>query len=198
MDQWNSSWGPQLSRQTLNLSALVDLPWGFQLGFFSSMAGAGPQEAYVTGVDLTGSGIATTPLPGLGFNCLNRGCGKSDLAAAVDSWNSTYAGKKDARGQTIPGLVLPSNYNFGRTFDSQDLRLTKTLTVKERYKFAVFGEMFNVLNYFNPSGYNYNIDQKSSNPATQTFNFGIPTQRTGQVFGSGGPRAVQVGGRFTF
>ncbi len=198
LDRWNDSWAPQLARQSLNISALVDLPWGFQIGLFSAMSSRSPQMAFVTGVDLTGSGVATTPLPGLDFYCLNRGCGKQDVINAVNNWNSTYAGKKDARGQAIPSLILPTNFDFGRAFDSQDIRVTKTVTVKERYKFAVFGEMFNVLNYFNPSGYNYNIDQKSANPATQTFNFGQPSQRTGQVFGSGGPRAVQIGGRFTF
>jgi hypothetical protein len=176
----------------------VDLPWGFQIGLISTMATQGPQMAYVSGVDLTGSGITTTPLPGLGFNCLNRGCGQSELAAAVANWNTTYLNKKDARGQAIPQLVLPPSYNFGRFLNSQDLRLTKQFTFKERFKISVFGEMFNVLNYFNPSGYNFNLDPKSANPATQTYNFGIPTQRAGQVFGSGGPRAVQVGGRFTF
>ena len=65
-------------------------------------------------------------------------------------------------------------------------------------KLSLFGEMFNVLNYFNPSGYNFNIDPKNSNPAAQTFAFGIPSQRVGQVFGSGGPRAMQIGGRFVF
>jgi len=195
LDQWNSSYGPQLARHTLNVSGVVNLPWDFQVGLISTMATKGPQMAYVTGVDLTGSGITTTPLPGLSFNCLNRGCGQSELAAAVDSWNSTYAGKKDAIGKAIPALALPPNYNFGRFFNSQDLRLTKQFKIKERLKISVFGEMFNVLNYFNPSGYNFNLDPKA---ATQTFNFGIPTQRAGQVFGSGGPRAVQVGGRITF
>jgi len=28
--------------------------------------------------------------------------------------------------------------------------------------------------------------------------FGQPTQRAGQSLGQGGPRAVQIGGRFTF
>jgi hypothetical protein len=198
LDNWSTSYGPQLSRQTLNVTGVVNLPWGFQIGIISTMATKGPQMAYVTGVDLTGSGVTTTPLPGLGFNCLNRGCGKSELSSAVDSWNSTYAGKKDAIGKAIPALALPPNYNFGRLFNSQDLRLTKEFKFKERYKISVFGEMFNVLNYFNPSGYNFNLDNKNANPAAQTFNFGIPTQRTGQTFGSGGPRAVQVGGRFTF
>jgi hypothetical protein len=58
--------------------------------------------------------------------------------------------------------------------------------------------MFNVLNYYNPGGSNFNLDTKNSNPAAQTYAFGIPTQRVGQVFGSGGPRSAQVGARFTF
>lgn len=198
LDNWSGSYGPQLSRQSLNVTGFVDLPWGFQVGLISTMASRGPQMAFVSGVDLSGSGVTTTPLPGLSFNCLNRGCGESDLSAAVDSWNSTYAGKKDARGQAIPALVLPPSYDLGRFFNSQDLRVTKNFKFKERYKLSVFAEMFNVLNYTNPSGYNFNLDNKNSNPANQTFNFGIPTQRTGQVFGSGGPRALQLGGRFSF
>ena len=99
---------------------------------------------------------------------------------------------------TIPALALPPSFNFGRTFNSQDVRLTKQFTVKEKYRFQVFGEMFNVLNYFNPTGYNFNLDPKASSAAAQTYNFGQPTARFGQVFGSGGPRAVQVGGRFSF
>ena len=198
LDNWSGSYGPQLSRQSLNVSGVVNLPWGFQVGIISTMATKGPQMAYVTGIDLSGSGVTTTPLPGLKFNCLNRGCGQSELSAAVDSWNSTYAGKKDGRGQTMPALALPPNYNFGRLFNSQDLRLTKQFKIKERYAISVLGEMFNVLNYTNPSGYNFNLDTRNANPANQTYNFGIPTQRTGQTFGSGGPRAVQVGARFTF
>jgi len=58
--------------------------------------------------------------------------------------------------------------------------------------------MFNVLNYFNPSGYNYTLDTQNTNAAAQTYAFGQPTQRIGQIFGSGGPRAMQVGARFQF
>jgi hypothetical protein len=198
MDKYNTSWGPQLARETLTLSGIVDLPWGFQVGLISTMSGKGPAEPTIGNVDLTGSGVSTTPLPGLSFNCLNRGCSESDLAAAVASWNNTYAGKKDARGSTIPGIILPPNYTLGRNFNSQDLRVTKTFTVKERYKFSAFVEMFNVLNYFNPTGISTALDSANSNPANQTYSFGQPTGRFGQVFGSGGPRAVQIGGRFSF
>lgn len=198
LDNWATSYGPQGSRHTLNIVGVVQLPWGFEVGLVSTMASAGPVMPIVSGVDLTGSGVANTPLPGLSFNCINAGCGNSELVSAVNNWNSTYAGKKDARGQTIPAVVLPPHYDFGRMFDSQDVRVTKLFKVKERFQFSVFGEMFNVLNYFNPSGYNFNLDPRNPNAAAQTFAFGIPSQRTGQVFGSGGPRALQVGGRFTF
>ena len=190
MDQWNSSWGPQGSRNILNVSGIIDMPWGFQLGIISSTASRGPVMALVSGVDLTGSGISNTPIPGIPFNSFNRGSSKEDLSAAVANWNSTYAGKKDARGQTIPSLTLPANYEFGRVFNSQDLRLTKKFTYRERYVLSIFGEAFNILNYANYSGYSFNLNDTST--------FAQPTQRVGQVFGSGGPRAFQVGTRFQF
>jgi hypothetical protein len=190
MDQWNSSWGPQGSRNILTVSAIADLPWGLEVGLISSTSSAGPVMAFVANVDLTGSGIPTTPIPGIPFNGFNRGSSQADLAKAVANWNSTYAGKQDARGQTIPSLTLPQNYSFGRTFNSQDVRVTKKFTFRERYVFSVFGECFNIFNYANYSGYNFNLNDPTS--------FGQPTQRVGQVFGSGGPRAFQVGGRFQF
>jgi hypothetical protein len=143
----------------------------------------------ITGIDLTGSGAGSTPLPGLSYNCLNRGCGVSDLRAAVANWNSTYAGKLDGTGKKMPTLTLPANFNLGRAFNSQDARLTKTFTYHERYKASAFVEMFNVFNYANYGGYSFD----------PTYDlFGQQTQRATQVFGSGGPRAVQIGGRVTF
>ena len=68
------------------------------------------------------------------------GCGKDQLAAAVASFNSTYAGTKAPNGTTIPTLVFPPSYQFGDPTYSQDFRLTKTFEYKEKYKFSVFGE----------------------------------------------------------
>jgi Carboxypeptidase regulatory-like domain len=190
MDNYASTWGPQGSLQVLHVVGTVQLPWGFSLGAISSTSSKGAIMPVVSGIDISGSGAGSTPLPGLSYNCLNRGCGVTQLDAAVANWNSTYAGKLDATGKKIPTLTLPSNFSLGRNFNSQDLRLTKTFTYRERYKFNVFAEMFNVFNFANVSG-------QSWDPSNST-GFGIPTQRVTQVFGSGGPRAVQVGGRFTF
>ncbi len=191
LGNYASTWGPQGPRHVLSIVGTVDMPWGFQLGFISSFASKGPISGQVGGIDVNGNGSGVTPLPGLSFNCLNAGCGKSELEAAVANWNSTLAGTldKSPSPKKIPTLVLPTGYTLGRNFTSQDLRLTKTFKLKERYKFAVLAEMFNVFNYQNYGGFNFD-------PSSGVF--GIATQRQGQTFGSGGPRAVQLGGRFSF
>lgn len=196
LDNWSQAYGPQNTHNILNASAIVDLPWGFQLGIISATATPGPQNAAVSGVDLNGTGNGNSLLPGLGQNSLNAGSGKSDLAKAVANWNQNIAGTKDARGKVVPQLLLPSNYSLGRTFNSQDVRLTKTFTIRERYKFSILAEGFNIFNIANLSGYSFNVDQLQS--SNQTFAFGQPTSRASQVFGSGGPRAFQLGGRFQF
>jgi len=90
---------------------------------------------------------------------------------------------------------LPQNYTFGRPGASQDIRVTKLFTFRERYKLSVFTEIFNVLNYANIGGISTVLDVAG---AGSTLAFGQPTTRAGQVFGSGGPRAMQIGGRFQF
>jgi hypothetical protein len=191
LDNYASTWGPQAARQILHVVATIQLPWGFSLGLISSNSTKGPINPVVGGIDISGSGAGSTPLPLPSYNCLNISCGVGALETAVANWNATYAGKTDGTGQhTIPKLTLPANFTLGRPFNSQDARLTKTFTIREKYKFSVFAEIFNIFNYSNYSGYSFD-------PSNST-GFGIPTQRVQQVFGSGGARALQVGGRFTF
>ena len=173
------------------MSALVDLPGNIQIGIISAMAARSPVMPTIANVDLDGDGTTTTPIPGVDYNCFNRGCSDEDLAAAVAAFNQRYGGGRDARNQLIAPLALPANYELGDSFSSQDIRVTKTFTLASTStKLAVFVEGFNVFNVANLGGYSYNL----SNTAT----FGQPTNRASQVFGSGGPRAFQLGGRFTF
>jgi hypothetical protein len=206
LDDYFASYGPIGSRHILNVSANWELPRGFQLGFISAMASKGAFTPLVSDVDIDGDGTANEPLPGLSYNCINRGCGKRELEAAIQRWNTTYYPngkpngttipfKPDARGRNIPYIDPPSpNYQLGDWFSSQDIRLTKRFTWKERYHLTVFGEMFNVFNIANLSS--FNTTANSGRPGEPTF--GLPTQRQSQVFGSGGPRALQIGGRFSF
>lgn len=201
MDNYFQTWGPQGAMHILNVSGLVELPWGFQVGLISSMSSKGALNPSISGIDLDGDGSGSEPLPlAKGYNCINRRCGKSDLATAVQNWNVRFYPngapvaaadfKKDARGQNIPFLTLPANYELGDNFMSQDIRLTKKFTWKDQYSLAVFGEVFNVFNIANLTGYNFNLTSGAA--------FGQPTQRASQVFGTGGPRALQLGARITF
>ena len=196
---WFSGYGPVLARQNLNVSGTVHLPWGFDFSVNSSIISRSPVEPVIPNIALAGTDIAgSQALPGLSYGCLNAGCGKSDLAKAVNAFNATYAGTKDSKGNVVPTLVLPSDYQFGDPLFSQDFRLTKLFTIKERYHFNVFGEVFNAFNISNLTGYAFNLDSKAAPGTPQTFTFGQPTSRVGQILGSGGPRAFQFGARFLF
>jgi hypothetical protein len=56
---------------------------------------------------------------------------------AIDSFNSTWAGKKALNGATVPKLSLPSNYDLGTPIFNQDFRVTKEFVVKERCRFML-------------------------------------------------------------
>ncbi len=184
------AYGDVLPRHNLNVAGVVNLPWGFQLSLNSSIISRTPVMPVVPGVDLSGTGATTSgPLPGVAYNCFNDGCGKAQLAAAVAAFNSTYAGTKAPNGTLIPTLVLPSSYQFGSPTYTQDFRLTKVFAYRERYRLSLFGEMFNAFNIANLTGYSYNLNSSG---------FGQPSSRAVQTFGSGGPRAVQIGARVQF
>ena len=199
LNNYMQGYGPSLPRHNLNVSGIINLPWGFGLSFNSSIISATPVQPVTTNIDLSGTGATTSgPLPGTSYRCYALGCGKSDLAAAVNAFNATYAGTKAPNGAVIPKYVLPPDYQFGDPTFAQDFRLTKTFTYKERYKLSVYSELFNAFNIANLTGYSANLDTLNANPAKQTFSFGQPTQRAGQVFLSSGPRAAQFGARFSF
>ena len=145
----------------------------------------------IANVDLDGDGTTTTPIPGVEFNCFNRGCGEDDLAQARGGVQPAV--RRQAR-RARPGD--PAADAAGRLRVRRQLQLAgrprhqDVRPARHHDKLAVFVEVFNVFNVANLGGYSYNL----SNTAT----FGQPTNRASQVFGSGGPRAFQLGGRFTF
>jgi hypothetical protein len=205
LDNLHAGWGPTLARNNLNVNGLVTLPWGFSVSVNNSIISRTPVEPVITGIDLNGAGNTNFPLnlaaPNLGYNCFNSGCGRATLASAVASFNANYAGKKDARNATIPALIVPPNFEFGDPIFDTDFRITKEFKVpklREGSKLALFGEFFNAFNIANLTSYGFNLDKVNANPAAQTYSFGQPQARFNQVFGSGGPRAIQVGGRFSF
>lgn len=87
-------------------------------------------------------------------------------------------------------MTLPANYSFNNFF-THDLRLSRSFSFgSERVRFVLFGEVFNLFNTANLIQYSGNV---ADTPA-----FGQPGARFSQVFGSGGPRAFQLGARVSF
>ena len=187
------------ARHRFTFSGFLDLPRGFQASIIAVFASAPPFNAKLPGtLDINGDGTQGDTLPGLKVNSLGRGTSRKDLINLVTAFNATFAGKKDANGATIPALILPNNFRFGSTFQSEDVRLTKTFKLRERASVQAFFEVFNLLNIANLGGFTQTLDKVNSDPTKQAFSFGRPSTRIGQSFGTGGPRALQFGGRFSF
>jgi hypothetical protein len=176
-------------RHILSLSGLAQLPKRFQMGLFVSYVSKPPFSAILGGIDLNGDGTGDDLLPGTTVNQFNRSLGKNDLRRLVDDFNQTYAGGQDAHENFIPPITLPSKFEFGDAFLTQDLRLSREFTLHERWRMMLIGEVFNLFNIGNLSGRSGDLLYPG---------FGQPTSRVSQVFGSGGPRAFQLAARVSF
>jgi hypothetical protein len=177
------------ARHRLTISAVVELPYGFQTSLIAVYASRGPFNARVgSTIDLNGDGTTNDTLPGLPINSLNRGTSRTEFLRLVGNYNATMVGKTDANGNTISALVVPADFRFGDDFQSEDVRITKTIRIRERYQIQGFLEVFNLFNISNLGGYGTTLNNS----------FGRPSNRAGQNFGTGGPRAFQFGGRFSF
>jgi hypothetical protein len=115
--------------------------------------------------------------------------GRADLERLVSEFNPTYGGARDSQGRTIPRLTLPARYAFGDSFHALDLRLSRSFVFRERWRLSLIGEVFNLYNTANLTGYSGDLTSAA---------FGQPTSRATQVFGSGGPRAFQLAVRVAF
>lgn len=173
-------------------SGVAKLPWGFQGGLIATFESGAPLTITIPGTaasDLNGDGTNNDLLPGTGFNTANRDINASQLRQLVDQYNTQFAGRPAPRGGTFPTLTLPSNFDLGDSFQSYDLSLSKEFNiVGERLKLKLIGEAYNIFNISNRTGFSGRIDN----------GFGQPTGKANPIFGLGGPRIFQVGGRLTF
>src|SRR5262249_27246054 len=191
LDNWLQNRGPYDFdfTQIANLAGVVQLPWRFELALNFSYSSAAPFSAFVGGIDFNGDGTTDDLPPGTTVNAFNRGMGRADLERIVGEFNQTKAGTQDAQSRTIPRLVLPAHYAFGDNFHALDLRLSRSFVYRERWRLSLIGEVFNLYNKANLSDYSGDLTSSG---------FGQPTSRFTQVFGSGGPRAFQLGARVSF
>jgi hypothetical protein len=171
----------------------------------SQLWSAPPLNTILTGLDLDGDGISRTLLPGTSHNSLGYGLSNQGLRALVSAYNDDVERRTrrvvNADGsisvirprtpfnQIIDPITLPGVFSNGDSFISQDLRLTKKMPLNESFTLSLIGEAFNLFNVANLTGYSNILNQP---------NYGQPSSRIGQVFGTGGPRAFQFGARVEF
>ena len=187
---------PTDQRHRLTLSGVVDLGRGFQLSGIWRMASGVPMDI------LMPDGQSRIPV-------IDRNAGARDFTS-VSELNTFIEGVNAGGG--IDGDLLPlvsSGARFSDSLNAVDLRLTKTFR-PGRMRIEAFGELFNVFNVTNvlgTSNRNYSgfvnaLVRDSNDPSDPGYlrssAFGTAVSTAGGVFGSGGPRALQLGARVTF
>jgi hypothetical protein len=113
----------------------------------------------------------------------------------------------------INGTLLPlvsDSARFSDTFNALDLRLSRTFRLGARARVEPMLELFNVFDVtnilgstnVNYSGFSNVLTRDSDDPSNAGYlrssRFGTPVTTAGGVFGSGGPRALQVAAKVTF
>lgn len=193
---------------------------GFTVSFISTAFSGLPLSAELPdGVDLFGAGTFATFLPGTRFGSVGRDVKNvGDLNALIRSYNSsipTLAARTctepgtgrmfpcDPQGTELRSLAeLPAGTQIGGdSLISQDVRVSKAFRFGEVTRLELIGEVFNLFNVANLSGISDIIlpaadDVDPSDPST--FTIFRPTQRTSNIFGTGGPRSFQFAVKFTF
>lgn len=163
------------------------------------------------GVDLSGSGSFFSYLPGTKPGEVGRDINSlSKLNEIISNYNSNRA-KFAARieggvpvdpfGTELRELAqLPEGTLIGGdSVISQDVRLTKTFRMSESVKFDLIGECFNLFNVANLTNIaTTQLPAKDDITGPGDFVTYKPTQRTANIFGTGGARAFQFALKFTF
>ena len=188
---------PNEQRHRLVLSGSFLLPADVRLSGIWTLASAVPMDILMP----DGSGRVPT---------LSRNAGGREIETAAEL--NAYITQLNASGG-IEGVLLPlvgDDARFGDGFDSLDLRLSRVFAVSSTLSLEAIVECFNVFNATNIlgvsksnySGFANALVRDSSDPADPGFlrssSFGQPVTTAGGVFGSGGPRAFQLGVRARF
>jgi hypothetical protein len=192
-DNWLENYGPLPTDQPhiLNVSGTIRLPLDLTLAISLSASSAPPFAPYVGNIDFNGDGTVNDLLPGTTINQFGRDRDKADLVRLVERYNSQIAGRPTPRGPLAPVLQLPSSFSFNDSFFTQDMRVTRRVKLgSARQRAALILDVFNLFNTSNVISVASDLTQPSS--------FGQASERVGQLFGSGGSRAVQIGLRFDF
>jgi hypothetical protein len=175
---------PNDQRHRFTFAGTSELPYGFHLSPILTLASGVPMDILLPD--------ASTRIPQLQRNAGGR---LFKNAAQLNAFIQQLNAGGGVNGQPLP--LAPLNARFNDSFSSLDLRLTKVFSFGERAKLEPIIELFNVFNTTNILGVS-NTNYSGLGNVLGSANFGQPVTTAGGVFGSGGPRAVQLGARFSF
>ncbi|MBX7174612.1 MAG: TonB-dependent receptor [Pyrinomonadaceae bacterium] len=174
---------PNDQRHRFTLAGTVDLPFGIRFSPLLTLASGVPMDILLPD--------ASSRVPVLQRNAGGR---IFKTAADLNAFLTAYNASRPVANR-LP--LAPTNAKFNDSFSSVDFRLSKTFKFKERFTLEPIMEVFNVFNTTNILGVS-NTNYSGYGNVLGSSNFGQPITTAGGVFGTGGPRAFQFAGRFTF
>lgn len=175
---------PNDQRHRFTLAGTIEMPFGIRLSPILTLASGVPMDILLPD--------GSSRIPQLQRNAGGRLFKTvSELNAFIQRINTNGG----VNGNSLP--LAPANARFNDDFSSLDLRLSKVFRFGERFRFEPIVEVFNLFNTTNILGIS-NTNYSGFGNVLGTPSFGQPITTAGGVFGSGGARAFQLAGRFTF
>jgi hypothetical protein len=161
------------SRHRLTLSAIVNAPWGIQVSPIWRYRSALPVNT-IEGIDLNNDGV------------------NDDIPERAFAFDGVGNPAKDI------GPCKTINCGRGASLNQLNLRLSKSFPLMGRLRLEAIGEVFNLFNSKNPSGFGPDTQFRDSRvllnangttspnprflqPATYAGDFQEPEQRVGQI-----------------
>ena len=140
-------------RNVLVLSGSTKLPFGIVAGGIYTLRSSTPLSATYTVYNSNGGASTAYYVPGTTKGLHN----KTHLLYEVNAWRATQS------LSAIPASQVQSN-----RYNQLDARVSKDINIKERYKFQLVGQLFNVLGTDNFGGIGVN-QATAADKTTPTF-----------------------------
>ncbi|HEY6548450.1 MAG TPA: TonB-dependent receptor, partial [Vicinamibacteria bacterium] len=188
---------PNDRRHRFTFAGTFELPAGFRVSPLLTLSTGVPMDILMPD--------ASSRVPTLERNAGGR---RFQTAAELNEYLTGLNASRGINGVPLP--LVSDDARFSDSFRSFDLRVSKVFGVGGHRSLEAMVEVFNLFNITNVlgvstrnySGYANVLVRDSQDPSSPGFltssSFGKAVTTAGGVFGSGGPRAFQLGLRFEF
>jgi TonB-dependent receptor-like protein len=200
---------PNDQRHRFSLSGVFELPKGIRVSPILTLASSVPVDILMP----DGSSRVCELQRNAGARQFHTGAELNAVLRQINAAGGPRCPNADPSTgfkSTDPLPLVRDDVQFGDSFSSLDLRVSKTFKIGERLTVEPIAEVFNLFNVTNVlglsnvnySGFNNVLVRDSGDPSSAAWlrssSFGQPVSTAGGVFGSGGPRAFQFAARVTF